>query len=328
MGELAALGTAMAWATTSIFFTLSGQELGSSVVNRMRLLLAVSVIMVLHWITMGELFPVSAAGERWWWLGVSGLIGLALGDALLFQAFVMIGPRLSMLVMSLVPVISTVLAWVFMHEILNTQQITGILLTVGGIAWVVGEKDQNGDNGDTSKQYGLGLMFAFGGAVGQATGLITSKMGLLDGIPVLARSATGLFYDVLGQDTAAMLSDAGLGQAFPAFSGLSIRLLFGAIAVWSLTIWRGEVKAGFVKVIQSKRAARFLLAGTLTGPIFGVWLSLVAVQFAPVGVASTLIALTPIFLLPIGVVVFNEAVTRHTIAGTLVAFGGTALLFL
>ena len=94
------------------------------------------------------------------------------------------------------------------------------------------------------------------------------------------------------------------------------------------TLLRGEVKSGFDKVIQAPHAARLILAGTMTGPILGVWLSLVAVQNAPVGIASTLMALTPIFLLPVATVFFHEQITGRAVAGTVVAFAGTTLLFL
>ena len=294
-GELAAIGTAIAFAATSTLFTIAGRELGALVVNRMRLLIAVVVIVTLHWVSIGDPLPVNAASNSWYWLGLSGFIGLAIGDALLFQAFVMIGTRLSMLIMALVPVIGTVLARIFMDEVLSAQQLAGIAITVAGIAWVVGEKDQNGRKMD-SRSFATGLLLAFGGALGQATGLLTAKAGLVEG--------------------------------FPALSGLVIRILVATIAMWGMTMVNGNVRAGFHSLAQHPRSSRLLVVGTVTGPVIGVWLSLIAVQNAPVGIASTLMALTPIFLLPIAYVVFKDKITRHTIIGTLVAFAGTALLFL
>ena len=294
-GELAAIGTALAFAATSTLFTLSGRELGSAVVNRTRLLLAIVFIVTIHWLTRGNILPVDAGQSNWYWLGLSGFIGLAMGDASLFQAFVMIGPRLSMLVMALVPVMSTVLAWVFMDEFLDQTQLAGIALTVCGIAWVVAEKNKNGPEMKSGK-YRIGLLFAFGGALGQSMGLITAKMGLAEG--------------------------------FPALSGLAIRILAATIAVWAFTVIRGQVVPGFHKIVRHPRATRLLVVGAITGPIAGVWLSLIAVQHAPVGVASTLMALTPIFLLPIAYFIFQDKITNRTIAGTVLAFAGTTMLFL
>ncbi|RIK34721.1 MAG: EamA family transporter, partial [Chloroflexi bacterium] len=103
LGELAGLATSVCWSFTSVFFTLSGRQVGSAVVNRVRLLMAVVMVSLLHWAMEGSLLPVDAGLERWGWMGLSGLIGFVIGDAMLFQAFVMIGPRLSMLLMALAP---------------------------------------------------------------------------------------------------------------------------------------------------------------------------------------------------------------------------------
>ena len=124
-GELAALTTALCWSFTSIFFTLSGRQVGSVVVNRVRLLVATIFLVLAHWLLAIPL-PLRADPERWLWLGLSGVIGLVLGDAFLFQSYVWVGPRLGMLMMSSVPVISTLLAWIFLAETLVVSQVTGI----------------------------------------------------------------------------------------------------------------------------------------------------------------------------------------------------------
>ena len=110
-GEIAGLFTSLCWSFTSIFFTLGGRIVGSPIVNRTRLIFALIMAIGVHFVTQGQFFPLDAGWERWGWLGLSGILGFALGDACLFQAFVMIGPRLSMLMMALHPVIGTILAW-------------------------------------------------------------------------------------------------------------------------------------------------------------------------------------------------------------------------
>jgi drug/metabolite transporter (DMT)-like permease len=136
LGEIAALGTSVCWTFTSIFFTLSGRRVGSVIVNQARLLLAVVFLSVTHLLVLGEWLPDQANLYRWFWLGLSGIIGLVLGDGFVFQAFVMIGARRSMLLMALVPIISTLMAWLFLGETLSAIEILAIGLTVGGVAWV------------------------------------------------------------------------------------------------------------------------------------------------------------------------------------------------
>ncbi|MCB9450954.1 MAG: DMT family transporter [Anaerolineaceae bacterium] len=296
-GEIAALSTAILFGFTSMMFTLAGRELNSSaLVNRTRLLVAVILMALFHWLTFGSLLPVGADASHWFWLALSGLIGLALGDAFLFQAFVMIGPRLSMLMMALAPVIATILAWIFLGEFLNSQQLIGIAITVLGVFWVISERGTPSTREISPRGYLFGILFGLGGAVGQAGGMVTAKLGLTDN--------------------------------FPAFSGNMIRMLAAAVVIWGFTIVRGQVGQGFVRLRQHPRALVIISAASLIGPVIAVWLSLLAVQHAPVGIVSTLIGLTPIFLIPITYVIFHEKPTVRAVLGTVVAFAGTALLFL
>jgi len=302
LGELAALGTALAFTATSVLFTVSGRMIGSALINRTRLLLGVIVMMVIHWLTFGQPLPLGADISHWFWLALSGFIGFTLGDAVLFQAFVMIGPRLSMLMMALSPVFSIMLAWVFLGEVLSARDLIAIGIIIGGIAWVVtdrGEqkntKDANGQSLDT-RTYLIGILCGLGGSVGQAVGFVMSKQGLVND--------------------------------FSPISGNVIRLLAAALSIWIFTLFRGSAVQGFRTLRANPRAFQFVSIATVTGPVIGVWLSLVAVQKAPVGIASTLIALTPVFLIPVGRIIFGERVTRRAVIGTIVAFAGTALLFL
>jgi len=293
LGELAALGTSFFWAFTSIFFTLGGRQVGSVVVNRSRLLFAVLIVPLLHLALEGSLLPMDAEPFRWGWLGLSALLGLVIGDSFLFQAFVTLGPRLSQTVMALVPIFTTVLAWVLFEETVNGQEIVGIALAVGGVAWVVSERRDG--IAVENKQYGRGLLFALGGALGQATGLITSRLGLVGD--------------------------------FSPISANVIRLLTAALIVWGITFQRGRI--GFtVSQWKNRNALRAIAGGTIFGPVFGVWLSLIAIQLARVGIASTLMSLAPIILLPLGALLFKERITPRSVVGTIIAIAGVALIFL
>jgi len=294
-GEIAAILTAVCWTFTAIFFALAGQEVGSVVVNRIRLLLAVMLLGGTHWLLLSSPLP-QAGPERWFWLGISGVIGLAVADAFLFQSYLWIGPRLGMLLMSAAPVLAALLAWLFLGETLGWQQILGILLTVGGIAWVVLEKNGATPQLGRNPNFAWGILFGVGAATGQAIGLITAKKGL--------------------------------GGDFSPLSGNLIRMISAASVMWAITIFQGKALYSLRRAVSSRRLVRNILGGSFFGPFVGVWLSLVAVQLTQIGVASTLMALAPIFLLPVGAVVFKEKITLPAIVGTLVAVAGVALLFL
>ncbi|MCW5873217.1 MAG: DMT family transporter [Anaerolineales bacterium] len=295
IGELAGLATAMFFAGGASFFTLSSRLAGSQVVNRTRLLAATLILLGIHTLLYGTAVP-TADGQRWLWLGLSGVIGLALGDAALFQAFVQLGTRITILVFSTAPIFAAILGFVLFGESLTPLQILGMLVSLGGVLWVVSENEGEERSNSEQRTYLIGLLFAFLAALGQALGAITAKYGL--------------------------------EGDFPALSAQVMRMLVATLAIWLFTVLRGHVRDTY-KTLQAKpKALTLLLIGSLFGPVTGVWLSLVSIQNTQVGVASTLIAMVPIFLLPIGYFVFKEKVSSRSILGTLVALTGVAILFL
>jgi drug/metabolite transporter (DMT)-like permease len=297
-GELAAVGTSLAFSIGSTFFTFAGRTVGTGVLNRSRLALALLFTVFLHRILVGTFYPVDMPRDSFLWMAASGFIGFVIGDAFLFQGFVMVGPRLSMLMMALAPVLSTIMAWAFLHEALSAVEIFGIVVTMAGIALVVGEPQATPQTETPSTEHRThvrGLLFAFGGALGQAGGSLLSKIGLASGIP--------------------------------AISGNTIRLTSAVLLIWVWAIIRGQVGPTCQSVRRNRRAMGFMVIATLAGPVIGVWLALISVKLAPLGVVTTLQSLPPVFLLPIGHFVFKERITRLGILGTLAALIGSVLLF-
>ncbi|MBU2496159.1 MAG: DMT family transporter [Candidatus Omnitrophica bacterium] len=298
MGEIAALATSVLWSLTSIQFTLAGRRIGVAATNRIRLLLATLFLSLAHLVLQGELWPLKAELFRWGWLGLSGIVGLALGDTSLFQALVLIGPRRSMLMMTLAPIISSLLAWGFLGETLQPIEVSAALLAIAGTAWVVSEGPSTNSRAQTAKnrrQYVLGVLYGLGGALGQALGLVLATQGL-----------TG---------------------NFPALSATLIRMVVASSVIWFFALIRGQVKATSHSPVD-RNVWLLIAGGSLTGPFLGVWCSMIAVQGAPVGIASTLMALSPILLVPLEHWLFGEKVSARAITGTIVALAGAALIFL
>lgn len=294
IGELAALATSFFFAMTALIFTQTGRMVGSQVTNRMRLTFALIYLVIINLVLFREPLPFSAEGSRWLWLGFSGVIGLSLGDAFLFQALVSLGPRLGSLLLSLAPIFGSILAWVFFGEILSLRQITGIILALAGIAWVVMSHEEPPDtpHGQTRR----GVLFGVLAGLGQAAGLVLSKQG--------------------------MFGD------FSPFQANAIRMLAAVIFVWMWTALDGKIGATFAALRGKPHVLRLIALGALVGPLLGVSASLLAVQHAEVGVASTLMALPPVIILPISYFGFKEKVGWQAIVGTLLAIAGVAILFL
>ena len=198
---------------------------------------------------------------------------------MLFQCYVLVGPRIGVLLLSLSPLFGTLLAWIFLHETLTMTEIGAIALALAGVTWVVLERGKGGVSGTTGdKPHWRGILFGVGAALCQATGLVIAKRGLTDN--------------------------------FPALSATMIRMTTGMIAMWLLAAVTGQAGRTIRKVRADRRAALAILAGAFVGPFVGVWLSLIAVQSARVGIASTLMAMTPVLSLPLVPLVFRERVSR------------------
>jgi len=295
IGEIAALFTSICWSFSAIGFTKSTQQVGSMVTNRVRVLLALLALLLINLILYGQPVPLHAGVSRWVWLTVSGIVGLALGDAFLFQAYREVGPRLGLLLLSFAPIFGAAIAWVFFRQTLNLLQTAGIFVTLAGIFWVVLVRPEEGKE-HVRRVTGRGVLYGILGALGQATGLVLSQQGM-----------TG---------------------NFSPFAGTLIRMLAAFLALWIVASIQGQARPTVVSMRKQPVVLGWIAFGALFGPVLGVSSSLLAVQHTEIGVASTLMALPPVFMLPISYFVFKERFGWQAVAGTLVAMIGVALLFL
>ncbi len=294
IGEIAGLLTSLFFAANAIFITRAGELVGSVIANRTRVVFALLYLALINLLLFHQVLPFSAGSDHWTWLLLSGVIGLALGDAFLFQAYLSIGPRLAMLLLSLSTIFATLEAWVFFRENLRFAQILGIALTLAGILWVLLE--QGSPALQKIRPAPLGILFGVLAAVGQATGLVLSKQGMAgDFSPIRANV---------------------------------IRMLAAVIALLVLMFLQRETARTVQSLRANPRAIPLLAVAALIGPVFGVSLSLLAVQNTAVGIASVLTSLAPIFMLPIAHFLFKEHLGWQAVAGTLLAMAGVAILFL
>jgi drug/metabolite transporter (DMT)-like permease len=294
IGELAALATSVCFALTALIFTSAGRMVGSQTTNRIRLVFALIYLALINLLLFRTPLPLSAESSRWIWLSLSGVIGLSLGDAFFFQSLISVGPRLGSLLLSLAPIFGSIIAWIFFGETLTLLQITGIVLALAGIGWVVMSHQEpvNTPHGHTQR----GVIFGVLAGLGQAVGLVLSKQG--------------------------MFGD------FSPFQGNVIRMLAAVLFTWILAVIDGNFNTAITTVRGQPQALRLIALGAFVGPVLGVSASLLAVQHAEIGVASTLMALPPVIVLPISYFVFKEKLGWQAIVGTILAIVGVAILFL
>lgn len=294
LGEIAGIATSLFYALNSVFITRAGQQVGATVSNRTRVAFALLYLMIINLVFFGQVLPFSADSQRWTWLSLSGFIGLALGDAFLFQSYLTIGPRLGNLLLSLYPIFGALEAWIFLGESLRAGQLLGILVTLAGIVWVVFERGNGGEK--MTRHMTVGVLYGVLSAVFQATGFVFSKQGMYG--------------------------------TYSPFQGNAIRMLAAMFGLLIIAMFQRQVGQTVTTLRENPSAFRMLMLAGFIGPVLGVSLSLYAVQNAEVGVASTLTSLAPIFMLPISHFVFKERLNWQAIAGTLLAMTGVAILFL
>lgn len=293
MGQLAALSAACLWAFTALSIEGAARRIGSLTVNLVRLVFAFLFLAAVGVAVRGLPLPTDATPHNWIWLTVSGLVGFTFGDLCLYRAYIVLGSRLSSLMMSLVPPITALIGWMVLGEILTPRDLLGMTLTVGGIAWAILER-QRPDAAVPRSVTPKGVALGLGGALGQAGGLILSKIGMAG-------------YNVFAATQVRVI--AGL-------AGYS--LLFFALRWWP------NVRTG----IRDRKALGFAAVGAFFGPFLAVTLALVAIRETVAGVAASIMALTPVLIIPLVVLLRREKVGIGGLLGALVAVSGVAILFL
>lgn len=307
LGHLAGLATSVLWTGTSLFFTAAGKRIGPTKVNAWRIVFAIVLLTITHRFLAGYWMPVVNAGQIWF-LALSGIIGLAIGDQALFTAFVQIGPRLSMLIMTTAPLMAAGFGWMALGETLDAQAWLGIALTVSGVAWVVLERPA-GETRALGGKRGQGVLLAFVAAACQAGGLLLSKQGIGHGwLPP---------EEHIHPQTATL-----------------VRMVFAGVGMIPLVYlyMRRERKRRAAGIEPERTGSAlggyaFAAAGAVVGPFLGVWMSLEAGHRAPIGVAQTLCSLPPVLILPFARLVYHERISPRAIIGAIAAVCGVGLLF-
>ena len=292
-GELAALATAACWTVSALAFTAAAHRLGSLVLNVIRLGMACGLFVILGLTVRGYAFPTDATAHNWFWLGLSGLVGFTMGDLCLFRAFVLIGPRLAMLVMSVVPILTTLMGWLLLGEYMGLVSVLGMVLTVGGVGWAVMERRPTEANGRAGLS-ALGVMLALGAATGQAVGLILSKHGM---------------------------------QGYDAFASTQIRATAGLAGfIFILSVVKAWPR--FFAAFRNSGGLGFSALGAVFGPFLGVSLAMAAVKYTQAGIAATIMAIMPVLIIPFVILIYRERVSPRAVFGAVLAVAGVALLFL
>lgn len=307
-GEIISLVVAFSWTATALFADIASHRIGALPLNFLRMAMSLVFLAALLWIFTGAPYPMYADGKAWFWLALSGLVGYVFGDYCLFNSYVVFGSRYGQLFMTLAPPVAGIAGWLMLGETMSWHSWLAMLVTLIGIGISILARE--GESHHLTLQLPLkGVLFGIGAGIGQGVGLVLSKIGLEAYAAALPAAAP-----------------ASVAQAMP-FAGTFIRAVFGLMGFAAILAARGTL--GRVReALHDRTGMRFAVLTTFFGPFLGVSLSLMAVQYAKAGIASTLMALTPVLIIVPYAIINKQRITAKQVVGTLVTVTGVALFFL
>ena len=306
LGEIISLGVAMSWTVTALCAEVATKRIGSLQLNVIRMILSLLMLAATLWCFTGAPYPTHADGKTWLWLSLSGFVGYVLGDYCLFNSYLLIGSRFGQLFMTLAPPAAAISGWFILGEKLSWQAWLGMFVTLTGIGISVFNR---GKRHALSLKLPLkGILFGIGAGIGQGIGLVLSKVGMN-------------YYELSTSSV-----NVSVTQMIP-FASTFIRAITGA-AGFILIMAFSHKFSRLSLALHNRKGMRATLLATITGPFIGVSLSLMAVQYTEAGIASTLMALTPIFILWPSHLLFGQKVSFKEVVGAVISVVGVSLFFI
>ena len=307
LGEIISLIVAASWTVTALFADKASHRLGSMTANVLRLCMAVVFLALLLWVTIGHPYPVYADGKAWMWLALSALVGYVFGDWCLFNCYLSIGARFGQLLMTLAPPMAAIAGWMLLGESLSWKSLIAMVVTLTGIGISILSR---GEGHTVKLTLPLkGILLGVGAGVGQGVGLVLSKIGMT-------------------HYTAALPADVpGAMETMLPFASTMIRAIVGSLGFLALMALQKDLRR-LKTAVHDATGMRYALIMTLFGPVLGVSLSLMAVKYTNAGIASTLMALTPVLILIPYAFIYKQKIRPREILGVTVSMVGVALFFL
>ena len=304
IGELISIGVAFSWTATALLSEFGSKRMGNLTLNLTRMVITLIFSGILFWAVGGTPMPAHASTEAYLWMMLSGLVGYVIGDFCLFQCYIIIGSKFGQLFMTLAPITAAIMAWFTLGQELRPTAILAMIVTLAGIAISVLGR---GDKHKLSLKLPLaGVLFAIGAAVCQGVGLVLSKIGM--------------------DHYEASLTSSLQAWILP-FHANFFRCVAGVIG-FSLLMALREGFEPLKKGLHDRKGMGAAVLTTIFGPFVGVGASLLAVQYTAAGIASTLMALTPIIIILPAWWLFKQPITMKSLLGALISVIGVSLFFL
>ena len=312
IGELISLGVAFSWTVAALTSEIGSRHLGVFVMNVWRMGCALLLSALLMWMVMGSPIPLYASSNTWLWLLLSGIVGYFFGDWCLFNSYLTIGSRYGQLFMTLAPMFTALAAWIMIGQTLSFTALIAMAVTLGGIAISIvgkGRESSEKSRGLSLQLPTKGILFGIGAGLGQGVGLVLSKIGL---------------DSYVGDVPTAILPHI---ENYLPFGANMIRCVAGLVCFSGWLLLRGGV-GQLRKSAHDYRGLAAMIIAVFSGPFIGVGFSLMAVQYTAAGIASTIMAMTPIIILLPSRWLFGTPITLKGVIGAVISCIGVSMFFL
>ncbi|MCG9647795.1 DMT family transporter [Vibrio brasiliensis] len=290
-GEMAAIGAAIAWAVATWIYSQFSHRFSALQLNIVKGVIA-SAMMLMVLPFEGAVEP-SIETQHLIILAVSGVVGIAIGDSAYFASLKRIGANKTLLLESLAPPLSGVLALLALGSVLSVQSWLGVVVTTLAVTFVIFQPSEA-----NSEMSWSGVAFGLLASVCQASGVVISHYALVAG-------------------------------DLPPLLGAFIRLTVGVLAVMVvINLFEANPYKGIKQHLKelTSGALLWLIGAIFVGTFLALWLQQVALKHANPAIAQTLIATSPLFILII-YLIKGQRVSAKSALGTLVAVGGISLFF-
>ncbi|MEO0805881.1 MAG: DMT family transporter [Cyanobacteria bacterium J06643_4] len=325
-GEAAALLAAFLWAAATLMFGQIGKSLSPLVLNVVKGVFAIALL-AFTLLLQETLRPATAETAQLplratFYLSLSGALGIGLGDTAYFAAINALGARRALLLETLAPPIAAILAWIFLAEQLSVASVFGIVVTLGGIAWVISERvpGSSSDHTNSTQNTTAGVKIAVLATFCQASGAVLSRAAL-------AETTMSPLWSSLIRLSAGLICLVWWAVLNPnVLEGRRSHTLANKAAETT------RPKTTFIKGIQENtkhlKSLRLLVAvgiAAFFGTYLGIWLQQVSLKYTATGIAQALLATSPLFVLPMAALL-GERFSLRAILGAAIALGGVWLL--
>ena len=286
IGILAALTSAASWALGSILFKKVGEKVSAFGMTLTKGIFGIVMFGLIYAVNGFRPVPANVAIL----LLISGIVGIAIGDTLFFISLQNLGPRIQIIFFMMGQVVTAFLGILLLHEIPKPMQWIGIFITLGGVAVVIWKK-------------------IFGAENHRRTGV----RGILLGLLSMLCFSTSLIIA-----KGAIMSISTLDASFIRISSGTLGMLIYGLGSRKIVDW--------LNPFQDMHTLVYFFLSVCLIMFGGFWLSLVAIKFLKIAVASTLSATEPLFILPLTFIFLKERITAAEIIGALLTMGGVVII--